>query len=321
MIGSLHHIEIVLNDHEGVSTLEQGIEGMEQSTDVVEVQSRGGFVEDEECGHCALLSEIVSQFDTLIFTSRESRGRLSEFDVAQSHILQGTEAIDNLFLAIVVEEFDGLVHRHLQDVVDVFTFKLHLQHLILEAMSVAGFAFKFEVCHKLHLHLHRSCTFTLFASSAIGIEREERRFHLHLLCERLLSHEFANLVIGLDIGDGIGARRASDGVLVYKIYRTNGIEIALQRHKFARTFGCFVQVSLNGRIEDVAHEGRFARTRHACHHGEDIEGEIHVDAFEVVFPRSLDGDFAVPLSARSGEFDALTSEEIVERVARQGRFA
>ena len=60
MIGSLHHIEIVLNDHEGVSTLEQGIEGMEQSADVVEVQSRGGFVEDEECGHCALLSEIVS---------------------------------------------------------------------------------------------------------------------------------------------------------------------------------------------------------------------------------------------------------------------
>ena len=113
----------------------------------------------------------------------------------------------------------------------------------------------------------------------------------------------------------------SDGILVHKVNRTNSIEIALQRHKFARAFGCLVQVSLNGRIEDVAHEGRFARTRHACHHGEDIEGEIHVDAFEVVFSRSLDGDFAVPLSARSGEFDALTSEEIVERVARQGRIA
>ena len=65
----------------------------------------------------------------------------------------------------------------------------------------------------------------------------------------------------------------------------------------------------------LQHEGRFARTRHACHHGEDIEGEIHVDAFEIVFACSFDGDFAVPLSARSGELDAFASEEIVEGVA------
>ena len=103
--------------------------------------------------------------------------------------------------------------------------------------------------------------------------------------------------------------------MVNEINGSDGLEVAFQALKFSRTLSRFVEVLLNGRIEDVAYEGRFSRTRNACDHGEDIEGEVHIDAFEIVFARSFDGDFAIPLSARSGELDAFASEEIVEGVA------
>ena len=66
----------------------------------MEVKSRGGFVEDEECGDGALLREVVSQFHTLVFAAREGGGRLPKFDVAESHIAERTKALDDFLLAV-----------------------------------------------------------------------------------------------------------------------------------------------------------------------------------------------------------------------------
>ena len=205
VVGRFYDIKIMFNHNQCVAALDQGVEGREEAVDVVEVKSRGGFVEDEECGDGALLREVVGQFHTLVFTAREGGGRLPEFDITESYIAERTEALDNLLLAVGFEEVEGLVDGHFEEVVNVLSLKTHVEDFVFEAVAVAGFAFENEVGHELHLHLHRAFALALFATAAVGVEGEEFGVHFHLARQRLFGHEFANLVEGLDIGDGVGA--------------------------------------------------------------------------------------------------------------------
>ena len=70
VVGTLNHVKIVLNDQYGMPTRNEGIEGAKQALDIVEVESRGGFVKDEQSGFRALQSKIIGQLHTLVFTSR-----------------------------------------------------------------------------------------------------------------------------------------------------------------------------------------------------------------------------------------------------------
>ena len=110
----------------------------------------------------------------------------------------------------------------------------------------------------------------------------------------LFGHEFANLVEGLDVGDGVGARGTADGVLVDEVDGLHGVEVAGEVGMLAGTVARLVEMTEKGFVEDVAHEGGFARTRHARHDGEDIEGEAHIDAAEVVLASTDNVDEAIP---------------------------
>ena len=46
-VGTLYHIHIVLHYYDSVAVGNQGIERLEQTLYVVEVQTRGGLIEDE----------------------------------------------------------------------------------------------------------------------------------------------------------------------------------------------------------------------------------------------------------------------------------
>ena len=50
VVGRFYDIKIMFNHNQRVAALDQGVEGREKAVDVVEMKSRGGFVEDEECG-------------------------------------------------------------------------------------------------------------------------------------------------------------------------------------------------------------------------------------------------------------------------------
>ena len=97
MVGTLDDIHVVLDDENGVTTLYEGIEGLKQSVDVVEVQSRGGFVEDEEGRLLTFLTDEVGQLDALVLTTRERRRVLPEFDISQADVLEGFQTGDDGF--------------------------------------------------------------------------------------------------------------------------------------------------------------------------------------------------------------------------------
>ena len=170
VVGRFYDIKIMFNHNQRVAALNQGVEGREEAVDVVEMESRGGFVEDEECGDGTLLREVVGQFHALVFAAREGGGRLPEFDVAESHIAERTEALDDLLLAVRFEEVEGLVDRHFENVVNVLSLETHIEHLVLEAATVARFAFEYEIGHELHLHFHRAFALAFFAATAVGVE-------------------------------------------------------------------------------------------------------------------------------------------------------
>ena len=121
----------MLDDDDRVATRDEGVEGVEQRLDVVEVQAGGGLVEDEEGARALLAAEIVGQLYALVLAAGEGGGGLPELDVAQAHVLQGAEAGDDLpglrvAVGMCAKELDGLRDGHLQHVVDVGAVILHL---------------------------------------------------------------------------------------------------------------------------------------------------------------------------------------------------
>jgi len=71
MVGALDDIHIMFNDNYRVASLYEGIQGSHKALDVMEMQSRGRFVKDEQGGFLSLLTDEIGQFDALVFTTGE----------------------------------------------------------------------------------------------------------------------------------------------------------------------------------------------------------------------------------------------------------
>ena len=59
VVGTLDDIEVVLDDDNAMTALQQGLKGLQQLLDVVEMESGGGLVKDEEGGVGLLLAQVV----------------------------------------------------------------------------------------------------------------------------------------------------------------------------------------------------------------------------------------------------------------------
>ena len=72
VVGTFDDIHVMLDDEDGVASFNECIEGIEESFDVVEMQTSGRLIEDEEGRLLFLLADEISQLDTLVLTTRES---------------------------------------------------------------------------------------------------------------------------------------------------------------------------------------------------------------------------------------------------------
>jgi hypothetical protein len=73
VVGTLDDFHVVLNDDNGVTAFYQGVEGLQQAVDIMEMQARCRLVKDKHRGLLSFLSDEVSQFDALVLTARECR--------------------------------------------------------------------------------------------------------------------------------------------------------------------------------------------------------------------------------------------------------
>ena len=206
VVGTLDNVEVMLDDDNAVSPLDQRVESFEQFSDVVEMQAGGRLVEDEEGRVGLFLTQVVSQFDALVFASRQGGRRLSQLDVAQTDFLQRLQFLYNLFLSVLCEEFDSLVDSHLQYVVDAHVVELHFQRVGLETFAVARFTLQHQVGHELHFDGDGTFALTFLAPSAFAVEAEIAGGVSHLFSQWLFGPEFSYLVVSLDVSHRIASR-------------------------------------------------------------------------------------------------------------------
>ena len=74
MVGEFDGVEVVLDDDDGVSFLDETVEHLHQNADVLEMQTRRGFVEDVERATRVALGEFGGEFHALTLAAAE-RGR------------------------------------------------------------------------------------------------------------------------------------------------------------------------------------------------------------------------------------------------------
>ncbi len=221
------------------------------------MQARRGFVEDEEDPVLprTVLSlaqaQEVSELDALALTARKRTGRLSQLDVPQAHVHEGLQVGgDGLrqVLLLGAEEGDGLLYAHVQDVIDILVLVADFQDLGLEALAAAGFAHHRHVGHELHADFHEAVALALGAAAAVLVEGEVGRGETVDFRELLVAQEFADVVIDLQVGDGIGPGTLADGVLVHVFHPGDAVQVAGQALEGARQVAGLVDPTLEGRV-------------------------------------------------------------------------
>ena len=268
VVGALDDIEVVLDDYQGMPTLYQGIEGVEQALDVVEMQTGRWLVEDEEGRLLVFLADEVGELHTLVLTTREGAGVLTELDISETYLLERAQAVDDdtaevevaviVLVFLIAEELYRLVHGHVQHIIDVLSSVVYLQDIVLESLALASLALQHEVCHKLHLDGYVSCSLALLASSSLGIEGEVLRRETELLSQRLVGKERADGIVCLQIGGRVASGTLSDRVLIDKLHVLDGIEVAFHRRKLARCIRNQVEAAAHGWVEDALDERTLA---------------------------------------------------------------
>src|ERR1700733_13592183 len=225
-VGGFDHVEVVLDDEQGAAALDEFAECGKKLGDVVEVEAGGGLVEDVEgsapgfgCGvvcrarrDAAGGGEVRGEFDTLGFAAGECRGRLAETDVAEADFVEDVELVDDLRMA--GEVYKGFFDGHVEDVVDALALVLDVEDLGFVTCAVTFFARELDVGEELHLDGDGAVTFADVTAAAGNVKGEVARAKAAAFGVGLGGEEGADVVEGLDVGDGIGARSAADGRLV-----------------------------------------------------------------------------------------------------------
>src|SRR5207247_3049031 len=149
---------------------------------------------------------------------------------------------------------------------------------------------------EIRLELLQSVTLAGFAASARHIEGEGARVQSERLGPWQPREELADLVEGLDVGDGVRARGAADGLLVDEVYTLEELHAAdLVVHAGAGELD--LEVPGQRAIQGVVDEGGLPRPRHAGDAGQGMEGDAHVQVLEIVLARSSNDEGAAPFPA------------------------
>ena len=104
------------------------------------------------------------------------------------------------------EKFEGLVNGHVEDVEDAFVAVFNAEDFFLEPFAFAVFTFEVDVGHELHLYGDDAFALADFTSSALYVEGKMRWLLSAVACQREIGVEGADLVVGFDVGNRIGAR-------------------------------------------------------------------------------------------------------------------
>ena len=206
-VGRLHEVEVVLDDQQGVACLDQRLERSNQFGNVIEVQARGGLIEEEQ--HALLrfgtalggICQVACNLQALGLPAREGRHGLAKPKVVEAHIHQGLQP--SLHLTVVCKEGQGLRDRHLEDVCDRLASHHDLERLCTKTFALAVGALEVDIREELHLHLLKATAIAGRAAAGAGIEAEGAHRVAALKGQRCLCELPTNGIEGTHIDGGV----------------------------------------------------------------------------------------------------------------------
>ena len=251
------------------------------------MKSCGGFVEDVEGASGVLFGEFGGQLDALRLATGKGGGGLPQLDVPEPHVKKGAELVGDG--GNVGEELDGLLHIHLQHVVDGLAFIAHLQRFVVVAFSPARLARDVHVRQEVHLDGFYASAATLLAAAAHHVEGEAPWLVTPDLRFGKLGEELPDEVENADVGHGVRPRCATDGLLVdlYDlVYVLDAVHVDVGERFLLGT----VEVAVQDRVQRLVDECGFAAARHAGDADELAEREGDGDVLQVVACCPDDGE-------------------------------
>lgn len=239
---------------------------------------------------------------------------MAEAEVSEADFVEDGELVDDFGMA--GEEAQGFLHGEAEDIVDVFAFVLDFEDAGFVAGAVALFAGEFDVSEKLHFDGDGAVSVADVAAAAGDVEGEIAGRVTAPAGFGLGGEELADGVEGLDVGDGIGARRATDGGLVDEddvieaVGTVNGaVEVGwVAALDTAELVG-------DDLVEDLVYEGGLSAAGDAGDTDEDVEGDLNVEAQDVVGAGAFEANVhaavvEVDFAAEFGDGDGEASAEV-----------
>ena len=167
-IGTLDDFHVVFDNNEAVAFVHEALEHAEQPGDIVEVQPRGGLVEDEQRARLAPFGEMCGELEALGFSPAECIDGLAKPKVVEPDIGEQLEGRRDAVFPF--EKGDRIPHGHLQHVMDGPTADADLQDVGLKTAPFAFRAAKVEVAQELHFDLLKADARAAFATSVARVE-------------------------------------------------------------------------------------------------------------------------------------------------------
>ena len=169
-VGRLDDVEVVFDHDDGVAFVAQPVEHIEQLCDIMEVQTRGGLIEDVERSAGGALCELARELYPLCFAAGESCRVLSEAHVRKANVSESLQPAGDR--RHVLEETQRVLDRHLEDLMDALAAVADLECLAVITLAPAHIAGHVDVRQEVHLYLDDAITLTRLTTAALDVEAE-----------------------------------------------------------------------------------------------------------------------------------------------------
>ena len=212
MIRRCNQFDVVLDDQHGITAVHQPLKQQHEVVDVIQVQSRGGFVQNIQRARLLGAAQLPAQLDPLGLSAGQAAGRLSQTQVPKTHFHQECEPARQAGNG--VEELHCLTGAQIQHLGDALVPIAHLQDLPPVAAPLTGGAGQQNLLKDAPSHSGHAAAAALGTCPFGRVEAELTRPVAPHLGFGQLRKQTPDVGEEAGIGGRVGARRAAHGTLV-----------------------------------------------------------------------------------------------------------
>ena len=220
-----------------------------------------------------------------------------KLEIAEPDIEQRGQLVRNA--RDVAEEADAFIHRHVENVGDIFPLVSDLERFAIVTLAAADLALDIDVRQEMHLDLDQAAAFAVLAPAALDVEAESAGIVTAHTGGRQLRKKLANRCECAGVSNRIRARRPADRALVDHdrlIYLLQSAE----RFEAPRLLLRIVKLAKQRAAQNIVDQRRFSAAGNTGDAGETAERQSDCDVLQVVLGGADNGEPAGQFGARGG---------------------